>query len=170
MRDSHTQLGNAAQLPALLGALLGDLRALLAIADRKLAALRSADAAALGRCAAEETRMLRALLAAQPERDAVLAGLAQGLPTEGHGLPRPADIAANCDEPLASKILAICSGLRTTALELAQKNRLVADVARGLQSHIRGVFREVAEAAEPQSGYGQVRRRTAMPALVDAVV
>lgn len=142
-------------LDGVLGALHTGLKNLIEIADRKLAAMRSADAESLHACAARETDLLQAHFATERERDAVLALLAQHLPALS---ARPLHLGAVADaipEPGASRIRARMQGLRTLAGELQKKNALAADVARRLQSHIREVFAAVAEVNQECVVYGR---------------
>ncbi len=130
------------------------LKRLVALAAEKLAALRTANTAALRDCAVRENELVRQVLCGEQQRDAVLARLAQSLP----GCPpKPAqltELIEHLPEPLAGPLRARSVGLREMATELQRKNRLVEAVARNLQAHIRGVFAEVAKAAQESLVYG----------------
>lgn len=144
---------------------LGDL------ADRKLAALREADAQALNDLAAAEAAELQALAADDVVREAALARVAQTLPGAVDPPRRLTEIAESFSEPLRSKILGKSEGLRTMANRLAEMNRLVADVARGLHNHVRGIFAEVAKVNQEAVVYdkdGREQQRTSK-CWVDAV-
>jgi hypothetical protein len=81
------------------------------------------------------------------------------------------DIAARLPEPLASSLRARSTVLQTSAAELQRKNRLAGRVAQNLQSHIRGIFADVAAAAQESLVYGpQGQHETGRPRCwVDAV-
>ncbi len=149
------------ELLARLGELHVALKELTELATEKLAALRQADTAALERCAAREGALLTQMYREEPGRRATLARLAQSLRLAQPGPPRLERMAALLPEPLGSAVRARAAGLAELATELQQKNRLAATVARNLQSHLRGLFAELA-GPEPQSrGYGPQGRETA---------
>lgn len=143
--------GCLGQLHELLGA-LGD------NAAAKFAALRRADIAELQRIAAAEEAALRTTAAVEQKRAALLAGLAQALQWPGVRAARLEDVAERLPEPAASRIRARSTGLREKAAHLKKNTRLVADVARGLQSHIRAVLAELAGAHLETVGYGALGR------------
>lgn len=130
------------------------LRQLAELAGEKLAALRGADAEALQLCAARELVLLKEVLGAQQERNALLARLAQSLRCPQPQATRLTEIADRLPEPLASSLRARSAALREVATELQRKNQLAATVARNLQAHIRGIFAEVAGAAQESLVYG----------------
>lgn len=130
------------------------LEALLQVAGDKLAALRQADTAALHDCAAREGELLQTLFRDGPRRQAALARAAQGLHAAGPPTGWLTQVAERAPEPWASRLRARAAGLRESAGELQRKNQLVAHVARQLQSHIRGVFAELAGAAQETTVYG----------------
>jgi hypothetical protein len=150
-----------AELSAAVDALLivldefrAHLGGLLELSGRKLASLRAADAAELQRCAAEEGRALEALAACDARRAAALAGLAQVLPAAADCGANLTRLAGVLPEPFSSRITAKSAGIRPIAEQLRQKNQLAARVARGLQSHLRAVFADVAHAHDQTVGYG----------------
>lgn len=144
---------------------LGDL------ADLKLAALRDADALRLNDLASDEAAELEALAADDAAREAALARVAHGLPGAVNSPRRLTEIAESFSEPLRSKILGKSEGLRAMANRLAEKNRLVADVARGLHNHVRGIFAEVAKVNQEAVVYGKDGRehQRTSKSWVDAV-
>ncbi|MFH1747505.1 MAG: flagellar export chaperone FlgN [Planctomycetota bacterium] len=130
------------------------LRQLLDMAQEKLTAIRGADAQTLQRCTADEAALLEQILDGQEQRRAILARTAQCLrvsPASGRSLEQMADHLA---EPHSSALRARNAALRQIALELQEKNKLVAQVAHNLQSHIRGVFAELARANQESIVYG----------------
>ena len=137
-----------------LARLQAALKALSELAAAKLAALRKADAAALADCAAREEALLKSLFGTERARDAAIASVAQSLRLAAAPRPRLRDLASRLPEPLASNLRARAAGLEEVARELQQKNGLAADVARRLHSHIRGVFADVATAAQESVVYG----------------
>lgn len=149
--DEITRDGGAADLPAQIETLLRSTTALHALLSRlselateKLAAMRTADAAALQACAVRECETLERLFAREQERDAVLARLAQSLHWQAPAPPRLSEIAEKIAEPFSSRLRAKIAGLRQTAEELQRKNRLAAEVARHLHKHLRAIFEEIA--------------------------
>mgnify|MGYP005834947563 CR=1 FL=1 len=130
------------------------LETLLQVAGDKLAALRQADTAALHHCAVREGELLHALFRDGPRRQAALARAAQGLHAAGPPTGWLTQVAEQAPEPWASRLRARTAGLRELAGELQRRNKLVAHVARQLQSHIRGVFAELAGAAQESTVYG----------------
>jgi len=158
-----------------LAARLADLHAALEqltqLAMDKLAALSRADAPALQEVAGREEEVLRAVLRSEPRRKAALARVAQALPGPASPPARLKDIIARLPEPQASSLRARSTALQASAAELQRKNRLAGRVARNLQSHIRGVFADVAAAAQESQVYGpQGQHETGRPRCwVDAV-
>ena len=154
---------------------LADLHAILkdlaALAGEKLAALRAADTAGLEECAAREGELLRRVHSGEPTRRALLARVAQHLRCRPPGRIGLIEIADRLPEPRASSLRARSVALREIAAELQRKNQLVATVARNLQAHIRGVFAEVAKAAQESVVYGPAGRHEAgnTRSWVDAV-
>jgi flagellar biosynthesis/type III secretory pathway chaperone len=141
-------------LRAYLAALQAALTQLVALADEKLAAIRTGDAAGLTRCAEREAAMLEQVLLDQRRRDALLARLAQALQRPDLAGAALSEICRHLPEPQASVLTARGAALRELATQLQQKNRIVAEVARNLQAHIRGIFSDVAEAAQECVAYG----------------
>lgn len=154
-----------------LGSLHGRLARLGDLAESKLAAMRAADASRLHELAAEEAAELEALAAEDVRREAALARVAQGMPDRASARPRLAEVAETFSEPQRSKILGKSEGLRAMATRLAEKNALVADVARGLHNHVRGVFAEVAKVNQEAVVYGKDGRehQRTSKSWVDAV-
>jgi len=147
-------LSAAHELLEELARLQTTLETLVVMAGDKLAAMRQANAAALHQCAAREGELLQALFRDEPRRKATLARAAQGLRAAGPPAGWLTQIADGLPEPLGSRLRARAAGLRELAAELQRKNNLVASVARQLQSHIRGVFAELAGAAQELTVYG----------------
>jgi len=147
------------------------LKRLLELAETKLGALRRADADALSRCAAEEQLVLQRLFEQEPERDAVLACVAQGLQRGDARRLRLAELAQQMSEPWGSRLRAKIAGLQGTARELRQKNRRAASVACNLHRHIRAVLDGLAGADQEPALYGPTGRRAQRSTLnwIDAV-
>ena len=144
---------------------------LAGLGTEKLAALRRADTAALQTCAGCEEELLKGLFRGQQRREAALARVAQSLHCPQSPCVRLKDIVDRLPEPLASSLRARSVALREIAAELQRKNRLAAGVARNLQAHIRGIFADVATAAQEAVVYGpQGQHETGRPRCwVDAV-
>ncbi len=158
-------------LDAALAGLHGLLRQLVGVTTEKLAAIRSADAAGLHRCAVREAELLNDVFAGEAHRDAVLARLAQQVLAPQPGKPRLAALIDALPEPPASRIRARNAGLQQIAGELQKKNALVADVARRLQRHLRGIFADLAKAQTETVVYGRngQHEQSTTRAWVDAV-
>lgn len=147
------------------------LQQLAQLAGSKITALRAADTPALEACAAREEQLLREVFRREQQRKAVLARTAQALHVAtDHGVTL-GDLAAALPEPLASSLWARSAGLQAAAEELQRKNQLVALVAQKLQSHIRGIFAEVAGVTTATPLYGPAGQRDARATRtwVDAV-
>jgi hypothetical protein len=129
-------------------------RQLLELAGKKLSAMRAADAEALQQCATDEGGVLQILFERERQRDAAIACLAQGLQWGDAGSPRLSQIAERLPEPFSSRLRAKIAGLRQTASELQQKNRLAATVAHNLHKHIRAVFEDIASVNQESVVYG----------------
>ena len=142
------------ELLELLSALHELLKRLLELARAKVDAMRGADAVGLQRCAAEECGLLERLFEHEDQRNAAFARLAQSLHWNDVARVRLSDIAERLPEPFSSRLRARTAGLRRTADELRQKNRLAAEVARHLHDHIRAVFEEVARVNQESVVYG----------------
>ena len=142
------------ELGECLTALHAAMKTLGELAAEKLAGLRAADPAALERCARREEEVLREVFRGEQPRKAVLARVAQGLHMAEPARVRLPEVAERLPEPLASSLRARNAALRATVGDLQRKNRLAARVAQNLQSHIRGVFAEVARAAQESLVYG----------------
>lgn len=168
---SCTDAAAIESLLGVVGALHDLMRQLLELAKEKLVALRTADAEDLHACATRECRVLERLFAREKERDAVLARLAQSLPASGASAPRLSVIAEQIPEPFSSRLRAKIAGLRQTAEELRQKNRLAAEVARSLHKHLRAIFSEIAGVNQETLVYGPGGREEprATRTWVDAV-
>ena len=141
-----------------LGAHLAGLHALMkklaALADEKLAAMRRADTEALDGCTAREAELVQSAFADDAKRKAILARVAQSLHLPQPERARLSEIVARVPEPLASALAARNRALREIAAELQRKNRLAAKVAQNLQLHLRGLFAELAGAAQETRVYG----------------
>ncbi len=170
--------GDASGLPGVvraldenLATLAALLRALLALSEDKLGALRRADTAALQHCAGREVELLEEVYALERTRQAILARAAQLLPAIAGGAPRLRDLLGALPEPLASVLRARNAGLQELAGKLRQQNQLAARVAQNLQHHIRAVFAELARATQESMVYnpkGQPEQ-TRLHSCVDAV-
>lgn len=159
------------ELLATLDALREQLSGLVEMADRKLAAMRVADAPALHALAAEEGRLVREHYETDRRRRACVARFAQQLPA---GAPPPRTLAAVAErlpEPDASRIRSRCEGLRRLAETLQRKNRIVLRVAQDLHGHIGAVVADVTAAQQEPAGYGPAGRelRRTRQLLLDAV-
>jgi hypothetical protein len=156
---------------AALTALSELLAGLTAVAERKLAALRAADAGALHACAADENVLLRQMMENQQQRTELQARLAQEQRLEPAGLNCLSEIARLLPEPQASAVRARALGLRVAAERLRDRNRLAGEVARHLQGHIRAIFAGLAEALQESCGYGPDGQTEASAArsVVDAI-
>lgn len=148
-------------LLASLDGLLAQLRRLDGLATDKLGAMRAADAKALEACAREEGEVLESVLAQGPHRGAVLAAVAQRVLGMSSSPPTLPELCKRLPEPGASILRAKTRALEVVTTELQRKNRLAGEVARRLHSHIRGIFADVAKAAQPEVGYGP--RNTNLP-------
>ena len=124
------------------------LKKLTALANEKLAALRQADSAALIDCAAREGVLIRDVLFGQQQRDALLARVAQRLPSDAGEVTTITALAAHFPEPISSSLRARGAALRAVAIELRRKNSVVTEVAQNLQAHIHGIFTDVANASQ----------------------
>ncbi|MEP0848226.1 MAG: flagellar protein FlgN [Phycisphaerae bacterium] len=170
-----SSMGDEAALRGELLGTLGDLReqlnTLIEMADRKLAAMRVADAQALHALAAEEGRLVREHYETDRRRRACVARLAQQLPVAGARPRTLTEVAGLVPEPDASRIRSHCEGLRRVAEMLQRKNRIVFRVARDLHTHIGAVVADVAMAQQEPAGYGPAGRelRRTRQLLVDAV-
>lgn len=147
------------------------LKRLGALAADKLAAMRRADTAALQTCAVSEEETLKEVFRRQEGRNAALARVAQSLPLSGTSPPRLKEIIDRLPEPLASSLRARSVALQEAATDLRRKNELAGAVARNLQAHLRGIFADVAAAAQESVVYGpQGQHETGRPRCwVDAV-
>lgn len=159
------------ELLGTLGALREQLNGLIELADRKLAAMRAADAPTLHTLAAEEGRLVREHYETDRRRRACVARLAQQLPA---GTPRPrtlTELAGHVPEPDASRIRSHGEGLRRLAETLQRKNRIVMRVAQELHRHIGAVLADVTTAQQEPAGYGPAGRelRRTRQLLLDAV-
>ncbi len=144
---------------------------LSAAADRKLTALRKADAATLHSCAADEKTLLSEVVHNQNARQAVVAELARERRIPDHALGTLSAISQHFNEPHASAIRSAALGLRKAAEELKRKNQLADAVARNLQENIRAVFAELAKSTQDPLGYGRAGRSEAVTTrqVMDAV-
>jgi flagellar biosynthesis/type III secretory pathway chaperone len=158
-------------LAARLTELHAALEQLASVAADKLAALSRADAAALQDCAAREEEILREVFRGEPRRRAALARVAQSLHIQASQPMRLKDLVARLPEPQAASLRARSTVLQASAAELQRKNRLAGRVAQNLQSHIRGIFADVAMAAQESLVYGpQGQHETGRPRCwVDAI-
>ncbi|MBU0640604.1 MAG: flagellar protein FlgN [Planctomycetes bacterium] len=147
------------------------LRRLLELAEEKLTALARADTEVLQRCAAAEAEVLDEAFRLEQERDAIVARLAHGLQWPKGRAVHVTELAGRLGEPLASRIRARSMGLREVAGALREKNRLTASVAQNLQSHVRGIFSELAKVNQETVVYGPHgdHKHTNKRSWVDAV-
>ena len=158
-------------LAAELATLQGQLRELEGLADAKLDAIRRADAGRLEQLALDEAALLQQVLTDGHRRGALLARVAQHLPEADSERPTLGQIADRLAEPRRSRLRARSTALGELSRRLQRKNRLVGDVARNLQGHIRGVFADVASAAQETGVYGPGRSgpRSVSRSWIDAV-
>jgi hypothetical protein len=131
------------------------MKRLVELVHEKLAALRSANADQLMRCAQEEATALENVLHNNRARDAILARLAQVLHWPEIRTAALSEIAVRLPQPQASQIHAKSVPLKRLAEELAEKGRLAADVARNLHSHVRAMFAQLAQASQEAVVYGR---------------
>lgn len=136
-------------------------RALLDIAERKLAALRLADASALNQCSREEGALVEEARRTAAARHAVVAQLAQRLRAPQLRSATLAEIAIRLPEPFSSSLTARSVPLRELASALDEKNQLIARVARNLHQHIRAVFDALAQPDDEAATYGPTGERPA---------
>ncbi len=148
----------------------GQLDELCDLAGRKLDAIRAADARGLHDCTAAEHRLLGSVLGAH-KTPALPAQLAQHLRDSAGTARRISDLADDLPAPQASRIHARIARVRTIARELQRKNQVVAQVARGLQEHLRGVFAAAADALQDKDMYTRKGQPDGRPAStwIDAV-
>src|SRR5262249_36140863 len=105
------------------------LRELTALAQRKLTAVRSADAAALQLLAQEEAAILTHVERNQAQRDAAMARIAQALRRADARCMPLHKLADTLPEPMRSALLARGAALRAAGHELQRNNAIVAKVA-----------------------------------------
>lgn len=134
-------------------------RALLDLAERKLVALRRADAAELNQCAREEASLVEEAQRTGCARKTVIARLAQRLRAPRLRNGSLAEIAARLPEPFSSSLKARSVPLRELAVALEEKNQLIARVARNLHQHIRAVFDALAQPEDEAAAYGPTGER-----------
>jgi len=146
--------GPLRELVGCLSNLQTALKRLLALAEEKLAAMRAADVGALRDCALREDALLKQVFMEEKQRKAVLARVAQSVPCSGQERVSLTELADHLPEPLASSLRARSTALQALAEKLQQKNRVAANVAQNLQSHIRGVFAAVAKVGQETGVYG----------------
>lgn len=141
------------------------------LAERKLAAVRRADAAALVACTSAEAVRLHGVAQLDRKRAAALAALAQQLHDPALARARLEEIAKKLPPPFSAKLQAKSAGLRLVAEKLQEKNRVFASVARNLQSHVRAVLNDLTGAATGGPAYGRDGKMetTAGRCLVDAL-
>ncbi len=137
-----------------LAGLYDALKQLATLADRKLEALRDADAEALHGIAAREHAALERIGRLDAQRSAAVARLAQALRLEAGAEATLSQLASCCPQPLASRLAARAAGLRDVATVLRDRNAQAACVARDLYTHVRGVLHEVARGCQETVGYG----------------
>ena len=172
--DAKTHPG-VEHLAGQLNECLGELHALVKQlgdnAGAKLAAMRRADAATLQQLALDEEDTLRRTAVVERRRAATLAALAQALHWPAARGAKLDELATQLPEPAASQIRARNTGLRVVAENLQKNTRLVADVARSLQTHIRAILEELAGANLEVIRYGAkgTHERTAARTWVDAL-
>lgn len=145
---------SARELNESLGALHGLLKQLVEQSEEKLAGMRGADVEVLHACTQREKQLLEEVFQTERERDAILARLAQTLQAPRLKSAPLSEILNHIPEPLSSALRARNVALHGIATELQQKNRLAAQVAHNLQSHIRAVFVELAKANQESIVYG----------------
>jgi len=137
-----------------LGALYELLKTLAATAEQKLAAIRSADADQLQKCAAREMELLEQVTTVKRQRQAAIARLAQALQVPAGSELSICTLANRLGEPVASILRAKSRGLRELADRLQHVNAVAARAAQDLQAHVRAVFAEVAKANRDSAVYG----------------
>ena len=144
----------ARELSENLAGLQSLLRQLLELAGQKLSAIRAANADEVQGCTACEADRLEQVHRLEQQRTAILARWAQGVPATGHKRLCLSEVADTFPEPFSSALRARNAALRQIAVELQEKNRLVANVARHLQSHIEAIFSDLARANQESVVYG----------------
>jgi len=146
-RDGQALLACFTTLQGLLGGLAD-------VADRKLAAIRRADAGGLTACTQDELNLLQQVYRAEQDRTAIVARLAQALQAPELRGACISELTGRLPEPLASHLRARATGLKQVAAALKQKYAVAARVARGLQADIRGIFAELAKGRQESVVYG----------------
>ena len=145
--SAHELIDSLIKLHELLKQLVGGV-------EEKLAGMRGADVEVLHACAQREKQLLEEVFQTERERDAILARLAQTLHMPQLKSAPLSEIVNHIPEPLCSALRARNVALRDIAIKLQQKNRLAAQVAHNLQTHIRAVFVELAKANQESIVYG----------------
>jgi flagellar biosynthesis/type III secretory pathway chaperone len=145
---------SAHELNQSLATLYDLLKQLVEQAEEKLAGMRGADVEALHTCTQQETQLLEEVCHTERERNAILARLAQTLQAPQLKSAPLSEIVNHIPEPLCSALRARNVALHDIATKLQRKNRLAAQVAHNLQSHISAVFTELAKTNQESIVYG----------------
>ncbi len=129
------------------------LKQLTDAADVKLEGMRRADTETLRGCADREADLLQRVFDYAQGRPALVARVAQALHRDELKEVPLLQLADELPEPHAAALRAHSTALRQVSQELQRKNRIAARVAHNLQSHIHGIFADVAKVGQESCGY-----------------
>lgn len=156
----------ARELSHLLDRLTREHARLLALADRRAAALSRADIRDLRVCVVEENEVVQRIAAIDKERAALVARLAARLGVgSSDGLTISA-LAQRFDERDRARLTTQASSLRALIERVRAVNDATRDAADTLAGHMRGVIRTVEHKLSTSGAYGPTGEVRAGPAAL----
>jgi hypothetical protein len=165
------------ELEGLLKDLLAEHERLLALAGEHRAAIRGADAAALGECVKRQNQAVQRIAELETRRLTLAARMGaapapgvggRGVATAVAGAERPTvtRLAASLTEPLRGRVMAIASRLREVLERLRKEHAALREAAGVLGAHMDGLMRQITGRLSHAGTYG---RRGAVDARVQVV-
>ena len=144
---------------------------LAGVLDGKLQAMREYNTTRLEALAISERRLVSAARSAGLKRNLAVQQLSAQLFPQRTRPASARELAAACDEPGRSQILAMSSLLAETVEKTSRLNRVTAVAARKVLGHIDHVFRAIAQSGRDIGLYGRAGQKNMLEQnrIIDAI-
>lgn len=156
--SAQTRDSLAGELCAILDAMLNEHRAMLAVVERRRAALRKAKIGELNQCVGEESAIAQRIATLDQRREVVIAAI---LPALG-GVPAGAArgwrpnaewLAPRIGGKQGERLLSTATTLRQVIAELREANASTRYAAETVARHIQGIVRSVEQRLSGSGAY-----------------
>ncbi len=143
------------ELSGLLGELVGLYEQIKTMGERRLDAIRSADARGLAACVRGENELVQRVAEAEKTRLRVVGGLSEALGAPGAGETTMGWLAQRVDGPRSDELGGLAATLRRLMGEVMQLNTVARRATETLSRHMEGLMREVKRTMNHAQVYGR---------------